>query len=98
VRVARPEAVPAGNGDRQESLTHATERRHKAEIGEAHTMLSKADVNLSKVQEEVTVAVELAYDNVEQMLASVTVAEEVLKVRTEGSRLANSRFEQGALQ
>jgi len=71
--------------------------RRKAEIGEARTMLSKAEVNLDKVEEEVAVAVEIAYDNVEQTLTLVTVAEEVLKARTEGARLADSQFEQGAV-
>jgi len=70
--------------------------RRKAEIGEARTMLFKAEVNLDKVEEEVAVAVEIAYDSVEQSLTLVTVAEEVLKARTEGARLADSQFEQGA--
>ena len=70
--------------------------RRKAEIGEARTVLSKAEVNLDKVEEEVAVAVEIAYDSVEQSLTLVTVAEEVLKARTEGARLADSQFEQGA--
>ena len=48
------------------------------------------------MEEEVAVEVEIAYDNVEQMLTLVTVAEEVLKARTEGARLADSQFEQGA--
>jgi outer membrane protein TolC len=70
--------------------------RRKAEIGEARTTLSKAEVNFEKVEEEVAVEVEIAYDNVEQMLTLVAAAEEVLKARTEGARLADSRFEQGA--
>jgi len=70
--------------------------RRKAEIGEGRTMLSKAEVNLEKVEEEVAVQVEIAYDNVEQMHTLVTVAEEVLKARAEGARIAESQFEQGA--
>ena len=70
--------------------------RRKAEIGEAHAMLSKAEVNLDKVEQEVAVEVEVTYDNVEQALTLVTLAEEVLKARTEGARLADSQFEQGA--
>jgi outer membrane protein TolC len=68
----------------------------KAEIDESRTTFSKAQVNLDKVEQDVAVQVELAYDKVEQMLTLVTVAEEVLKARTEGARLANSQFEQGA--
>jgi outer membrane protein TolC len=70
--------------------------RRKAEIGEARTMLSTAEVNLDKVEGEVAVEVEIAYDKVEQMLTLVTVAEEALKARTEGIRIADSQFEQGA--
>jgi outer membrane protein TolC len=70
--------------------------RRKAKIGEARTMLSKAEVNLDQVQEEAAVEVEIAYDKVEQMLTLVKVAEEVLKTRTEGVRIADSQFEQGA--
>ena len=70
--------------------------RRNAEIGQARIMLSKAEVNLDKVEEEVAVEVEIAYDNVEQTLTLVKVAEEVLKARTEGARLADSQFEQGA--
>ena len=70
--------------------------RRKAEIGEARTMLSQAEVNLDKEEEEVAVEVEIAYDKVEQMLTLVTVAEEALKTRTEGARIADIQFEQGA--
>ncbi|HEY6292351.1 MAG TPA: TolC family protein [Terriglobia bacterium] len=71
--------------------------RRKAEIGEARTKLSQAEVNLDKEEEEeeVAVEVEIAYDKVEQMLTLVTVAEEVLKARTEGARIVDSQFEQG---
>ena len=70
--------------------------RRKAEIGETRTTLAKAQVNLDKVEEEVAVQVEIAYDRVEQMLSLVTAAEEVLKARAEGARIADSQFEQGA--
>ena len=48
------------------------------------------------MEEEVAVEVEIAYDNVEQTHTLVTVAEEVLKARAEGARIAESKFEQGA--
>ena len=68
--------------------------RRKAEINESRTMLSKAELNLANVEEEVTVQVEIAYDKVEQMQSLVTVAEEVLKARTEAARVAESQVEQ----
>jgi outer membrane protein TolC len=68
--------------------------RRNAEISESRTMLSKAELNLANVEEEVTVQVETAYDKVEQMQNLVAVAEEVLKTREEAARLANRQFEQ----
>ena len=68
--------------------------RRKAQIGEAHTMLSKAELNLAQAQNAVAVQVEIAYDKVEQMRSLVTLAEEVLKARTEGARVAERQFEQ----
>jgi outer membrane protein TolC len=68
--------------------------RRNAEIGESRTMLSKAELTLANVEEEVTVQVETAYDKVEQMQSLVTVAEELLKARAEAARVADRQFEQ----
>ena len=68
--------------------------RRNAEINESRTMLSKAELNLANVEEEVTVQVEIAYDKVEQMQSLVTVAEEALKARTEAARVAERQVEQ----
>jgi outer membrane protein TolC len=68
--------------------------RRNAEISESRTMLSKAELNLANVEEEVTVQVETAYDKVEQMQSLVTVAEELLKARAEAARVADRQFEQ----
>jgi len=68
--------------------------RRNAEISESRTVLSKAELNLTNVEEEVTVQVETAYDKVEQMQSLVTVAEEVLKTREEAARVAFRQFEQ----
>jgi outer membrane protein TolC len=53
-------------------------------------------LNFDKVEDEVTVEVESAYDNVEQLQSLVQVAEEALNVRTEAARLADRQFEQSA--
>jgi len=71
--------------------------RRKAQIGEAHTMLSKAELNLAQAQNAVAVQVEIAYDKVEQMQSLVTLAEEVLKARIEGARVAERQFEQNEI-
>ncbi|HEX3472101.1 MAG TPA: TolC family protein, partial [Silvibacterium sp.] len=70
--------------------------RRNAEINESRTLLSQAELTLAKVEEEVAVQVERAYDKVEQLQDLVGVAEEGLKVRTEAARLADRQFEQNA--
>jgi outer membrane protein TolC len=67
-----------------------------AEVKDSRTLLSEAELNLVKVEEEVTVQVEKAYDKVDQLQDLVGVAEEALKVRTEAARLADRQFEQNA--
>ena len=67
-----------------------------AEIKDARTLLSQAQVNLDKVEDEVIVEVESAYDKVEQLQSLVQVVEEALNVRTEAARLADRQFEQNA--
>jgi outer membrane protein TolC len=70
--------------------------RRNAQIGESRTMLSQAEVNLAKAEEEVAVQVEIAYDKVEQMQNLIAVAEEVLKTRAEAALVADRQFEQDA--
>jgi outer membrane protein TolC len=70
--------------------------RRNAEIKDGRTLLSEAQVNLDKVEDEVTVEVESAYDKVEQLQSMVQVAEEALNVRTEAARLVDRQFEQNA--
>jgi outer membrane protein TolC len=68
--------------------------RRKTEVGESHTMLSKAELNLAKAEDAVEVQVEVAYNKVRQMQNLVTVAEKVLQARTEGARIADRQFDQ----
>jgi outer membrane protein TolC len=70
--------------------------RRTAEINDSRTLLSQAELNLAKVEEEVAVQVERAYDKVEQLQDLLGVAEEGLKVRMEAARLADRQFEQNA--
>ena len=70
--------------------------RRNAEIKESRTMLSKAQLDLDQVEEEVSVRVEVAYNKVVQMQNLVTLAEEVFKARTEGARVADRQFELNA--
>jgi outer membrane protein TolC len=70
--------------------------RRKEEIDDSHTLLSQAELNLTKVEDEVAVQAETAYDKVVQMQSMVGLAEEVLKARTEAARVADRQFEQTA--
>ncbi len=70
--------------------------RRKEEIGDSRTLLSQAQLNLTKVEEEVAVRAETAYDKVTQQQSLVEVADEVLKARTEAARVAERQFEQTA--
>jgi outer membrane protein TolC len=70
--------------------------RRVAGIKDAQTVLSEAELNLTKVEDEVEVQVETAYDKVEQLLDLAGVAAEALKAREEASRVTDRRFEQNA--
>ncbi len=70
--------------------------RRNAEIGDSRTLLSEAELNLTKVEEEVSVQVETSYDRVEQLQSLVGVADEVLKARIEAARVTDRQFEQTA--
>jgi outer membrane protein TolC len=67
-----------------------------AGIKDAQTVLAEAELNLTKVEEEVEVQVETAYDKVEQLQDLAGVAAEALKAREEASRVTDRRFEQNA--
>ena len=68
--------------------------RRIADIKGAKTVLEQAQVNLDQTTDEVEIAVESAYDGVQQSQDLVTVAEQVLQVRTEAARIADRQFEQ----
>jgi len=65
-----------------------------AEIKDSRTLLSEAQLNLARIEDEVTVQVEKAYDKVEQLQDLVGVADQVVKTRAEASRVTERRFEQ----
>jgi outer membrane protein TolC len=67
-----------------------------AEIKDSRTLVSEAELNLARIEDEVTVEVEKAYDKVEQLQDLVGVADQVVKTRAEAARVAERRFEQTA--
>ncbi|MGC2403290.1 MAG: TolC family protein [Acidobacteriaceae bacterium] len=68
----------------------------EAEVKDARTQLSEAELNLEKLKEEAAVQVETAYDKVEQLRDLTGVAGEALQVREEASRVTDRLFEQNA--
>ena len=70
--------------------------RRNASIKDSRTLLSQAELNLTKVEEEVAVQVETAYDKVEQLQDLVGVADAALQARTEAARVTDRQFEQTA--
>jgi outer membrane protein TolC len=70
--------------------------RRMAQIRDSRTLLSETKLNLDQSSDETTVAVETAYNKVEQLEGMVKVAEEAVSVRTEAARLVDRQFEQTA--
>ena len=70
--------------------------RREAQVRDARTALASAQVNLDRLQSQVTVQVQAAYDRIEEIKETVEVAEQAVKVRTEAARLADRQFEQNA--
>ncbi len=70
--------------------------RRNAEIKDARIQLTEAQVNLDKAVDEAEVAIESAYDKVEQSENLVKVIQQALDLRTEVARLADRQFEQNA--
>jgi outer membrane protein TolC len=70
--------------------------RREAELREARSEVRSAEVAIDKLQSELEVEVEAAYDRIEELKLTVDVAEQAVKVRTEAARLADRQFEQNA--
>lgn len=70
--------------------------RREAQVRDARTEVASAQVNLDKVESQVTVQVQAAYDRIDELKETVDVAEQAVSVRTEAARLADRQFEQNA--
>ncbi|MGA3131507.1 MAG: TolC family protein [Terracidiphilus sp.] len=68
----------------------------EAKIQEARSEVHSAEVAVDKLQSEIEVQVQSIYDRIDELRQMVTVAEQVVKVRTEAARLADRQFEQNA--
>jgi outer membrane protein TolC len=71
--------------------------RREAQVRDARTAVTSAQVTVDKLQSEVTVEIQAEYDRVEELKEMVGVVQQAVAVRTEAARLADSQFEQNAL-
>lgn len=71
-------------------------RRREATIREARSEVRSAEVAIEKLQSEIEVQVQSAYDRVDELKQMVTLTEQNVKIRTEAARLADRQFEQNA--
>src|SRR5262249_28505300 len=67
------------------------------EIRHAQTQLKEAELNLTRLNEELEVQVNAAYDKVERIEGMIEVARSVVGLRTEAERVADQQFEQSSL-
>ena len=70
--------------------------RREAQVREARTQVRSAQVAVDKLQSDIEVEVEAAYDRIDELKQMVDVAEQAVKVTTEAARLAERQFEQNA--
>ena len=70
--------------------------RREAQVREARTQVRSAEVALDKLQSEIEVQVQAAYDRVDELKQMVDVYEQAVKVRTEAARLTDRQFVQNA--
>ena len=70
--------------------------RREAQVREARTQLRSAQVAVDKLQSDIEVEVEAAYDRIDELKQMVDVGEQAVKVTTEAARLADRQFEQNA--
>lgn len=70
--------------------------RREAQVHDAMTAVTSAQVTIDKLESEVTVQIQAKYDRMEELKEMVEVAEQAVVVRTEAARLADRQFEQDA--
>ena len=70
--------------------------RRNAAIGEHKAQLAQAQENLARIQEEVELRVQTAWNKLERTRQMVKVSEELLALRTESRRVSAQQLQQGA--
>jgi outer membrane protein TolC len=71
--------------------------KRREAVREREAQLGQAEENLQRLKEEVAVTIERSYNKVERTRSLVQVANEVVKLRQEGERLAGNQFTQGVI-
>ena len=71
--------------------------KRRAAVREREAELAQAEENLSRLKEEVAVAIERSYNKVERTRSLVQVATQVVNLRREGERLAQNQLIQGVV-
>jgi len=66
-------------------------------VREREATLAKAEENLARLKEAVSVQVERSYNKVERTKQMLQVANEVVRLRAEGERLAENQLAQGVV-
>jgi len=71
--------------------------KRRAAVRERETQLAEAEENLERLKEQVAVNIERSYNKVQRTRSLVEVANQVVKLRREGERLAGNQLKQGAV-
>ena len=71
--------------------------KRRAAVREREAQLAQAEENLTRLKDEVAVGVEKSYNKLERTKSFVQVADQVVKLRQEGERLAQNQVTQGVL-
>jgi outer membrane protein TolC len=66
-------------------------------VRERETQLAEAEENLERLKEQVAVTIERSYNKVQRTRSLVEVANQVVKLRREGERLAENQLKQGVV-
>ncbi len=69
--------------------------RRRAAVRESNAVLAQAKENLERISDEVQVRVQVAYNKLHRTQEMVSVAEELLALRTESSRVTAQQLQQG---
>ena len=71
--------------------------KRRAAVREREAQLAQAEENLERLKEEVAVGIERSYNKVERTKSLVEVANQVLRLRHEGERLAQNQLTEGVV-